>query len=131
MAAIEIPKAAADSAITQSLSTQTTMLPWLRRRRLPILKCCCQTGQIVKLLRRGAAGTSLCDARHSRGRVCHASLASQSEPRWAFCSGEQITHANMSNDVPIVRDLPETLHTPRARLHSRSSAQDVHGFSPS
>ena len=27
-------------------------------------------------------------------------------------SGEQITHANMSNDVPIVRDLPEHLHTP-------------------
>ena len=27
-------------------------------------------------------------------------------------AGEQITHANMSNDVPIVRDLPETLHTP-------------------
>ena len=27
-------------------------------------------------------------------------------------SGEQITHANMSNDVPVVRDLPETLHTP-------------------
>ena len=26
--------------------------------------------------------------------------------------GEQITHANMTNDVPIVRDLPETLHTP-------------------
>jgi altronate hydrolase len=27
-------------------------------------------------------------------------------------SGEQITHANMSNDVPIVRELPENLHTP-------------------
>src|SRR5678816_2618393 len=27
-------------------------------------------------------------------------------------SGEQITHANMTNDVPIIRDLPETLHTP-------------------
>lgn len=27
-------------------------------------------------------------------------------------SGEQITHANMSNDVPIVRDLPDDLHTP-------------------
>jgi altronate hydrolase len=27
-------------------------------------------------------------------------------------SGEQITHANMSNDVPLVRDLPETLNTP-------------------
>src|SRR6185436_18903412 len=27
-------------------------------------------------------------------------------------AGEQITHANMTNDVPIVRDLPETLHTP-------------------
>src|SRR5258708_5750822 len=26
--------------------------------------------------------------------------------------GEQITHANMSNEVPIVRDLPESLHTP-------------------
>src|SRR5882724_6553909 len=27
-------------------------------------------------------------------------------------AGEQITHANMSNEVPIVRDLPESLHTP-------------------
>ncbi len=27
-------------------------------------------------------------------------------------SGDQITHANMTNDVPIVRDLPEDLHTP-------------------
>src|SRR4029450_12947147 len=27
-------------------------------------------------------------------------------------SGEQITHANMTNDVPIIRALPETLHTP-------------------
>src|ERR1044071_1512790 len=27
-------------------------------------------------------------------------------------SGEQITHANMTNDVPVVRDLPEDLHTP-------------------
>ena len=26
--------------------------------------------------------------------------------------GEQITHENMSNEVPIVRDLPESLHTP-------------------
>ena len=26
--------------------------------------------------------------------------------------GEQITHANMSNDVPIIRDLPDNLHTP-------------------
>src|SRR6201991_899954 len=27
-------------------------------------------------------------------------------------SGEQITHGNMTNDVPIVRDLPSSLHTP-------------------
>src|SRR4051794_15928915 len=27
-------------------------------------------------------------------------------------AGEQITHVNMTNEVPIVRDLPETLHTP-------------------
>src|SRR6185369_14196436 len=27
-------------------------------------------------------------------------------------AGEQITHGNMTNDVPIVRDLPESLHTP-------------------
>jgi altronate hydrolase len=27
-------------------------------------------------------------------------------------TGEQITHDNMSNEVPIVRDLPESLHTP-------------------
>jgi altronate hydrolase len=30
----------------------------------------------------------------------------------AIRSGEQITHANMSNDVPVIRDLPESLHTP-------------------
>ena len=27
-------------------------------------------------------------------------------------AGEQITHANMTNEVPIVRDLPASLHTP-------------------
>lgn len=27
-------------------------------------------------------------------------------------SGERVTHDNMTNDVPIVRDLPEDLHTP-------------------
>src|SRR6266850_1878609 len=27
-------------------------------------------------------------------------------------AGEQITHANMSNEVPVVRDLPEGLQTP-------------------
>jgi len=27
-------------------------------------------------------------------------------------SGAQITHANMSNDVPLIRDLPDSLHTP-------------------
>jgi altronate hydrolase len=27
-------------------------------------------------------------------------------------AGAQITHANMTNEVPIVRDLPESLHTP-------------------
>src|SRR6185369_10392246 len=27
-------------------------------------------------------------------------------------SGDQITHANMSNDVPLIRDLPDSLHTP-------------------
>jgi altronate hydrolase len=27
-------------------------------------------------------------------------------------SGAQITHANMSNDVPLIRDLPESLYTP-------------------
>src|SRR5687768_14582034 len=26
--------------------------------------------------------------------------------------GEQITHDNMTDDVPLVRDLPENLHTP-------------------
>src|SRR6185503_12625443 len=26
--------------------------------------------------------------------------------------GEQITHDNMTDDVPIVRDLPDNLHTP-------------------
>lgn len=29
-----------------------------------------------------------------------------------IASGEWITHENMSNDVPVVRDLPEDLHTP-------------------
>lgn len=27
-------------------------------------------------------------------------------------AGDQITHANMSDDIPVVRDLPEDLHTP-------------------
>ena len=29
-----------------------------------------------------------------------------------IAAGEWITHDNMTNDVPVVRDLPEDLHTP-------------------
>ncbi len=29
-----------------------------------------------------------------------------------IAAGEWVTHENMSNDVPVVRDLPEDLHTP-------------------
>src|ERR1044072_1669420 len=31
---------------------------------------------------------------------------------WGIEKGEWITHENMSNDVPIVRDLPEDIHNP-------------------
>lgn len=35
-----------------------------------------------------------------------------------IAKGEWITHDNMSNDVPIVRDLPEDLHTPAPEYFS-------------
>src|ERR1051325_10351194 len=43
-------------------------------------------------------------------------------------SGEQITHANMSNDVPLVRDLPENLHTPPPDYIPESERQTFMGF---
>jgi altronate hydrolase len=43
-------------------------------------------------------------------------------------SGEQITHANMSNEVPIVRDLPEDLHTPAPAYVPESKRQTFLGY---
>jgi altronate hydrolase len=42
--------------------------------------------------------------------------------------GEQITHDNMTNDVPIVRDLPEDLHTPPPDYVSESERATFMGF---
>jgi altronate hydrolase len=43
-------------------------------------------------------------------------------------SGEQITHGNMSNDVPIIRDLPETLHTPAPDYFPITERQTFMGY---
>ncbi|HEY0049553.1 MAG TPA: altronate dehydratase family protein [Pyrinomonadaceae bacterium] len=42
--------------------------------------------------------------------------------------GEWITHANMSNEVPIVRDLPENLHTPAPDYFSKDEIETFMGF---
>ena len=42
--------------------------------------------------------------------------------------GEQITHSNMSNDVPLVRDLPETLHTPPPDYIPEAARKTFMGF---
>ena len=43
-------------------------------------------------------------------------------------SGEQITHANMSNDVPLIRDLPESLHTPPPVYFPETERRTFMGF---
>jgi len=43
-------------------------------------------------------------------------------------SGEQITHANMSNDVPLIRDLPESLHTPPPDYFPENERRTFKGF---
>jgi altronate hydrolase len=43
-------------------------------------------------------------------------------------SGQQITHANMSNDIPLVRDLPETLHTPPPEYIPETERKTFMGF---
>lgn len=42
--------------------------------------------------------------------------------------GEQITHENMSDEVPIVRDLPEQLHTPAPDYLPESSRATFMGY---
>ena len=42
--------------------------------------------------------------------------------------GEWITHENMSNDVPIVRDLPEDLHTPAPDYFAPDEIETFMGF---
>src|SRR4029453_804045 len=42
--------------------------------------------------------------------------------------GEQITHDNMSDEVPIVRDLPEHLHTPPPDYFSEHERTTFMGF---
>ena len=43
-------------------------------------------------------------------------------------SGEWITHENMSNDVPVVRDLPDDLHTPAPDYIDVSERETFMGF---
>jgi altronate hydrolase len=42
--------------------------------------------------------------------------------------GEQVTHENMTNDVPVVRDLPEDLHTPAPNYLDVSERETFMGF---
>ena len=53
------------------------------------------------------------------------------EPRWGSRRRVIFTHENMSDDVPVVRDLPEDLAYAAARLPARGRARDLHGISPS
>ena len=43
-------------------------------------------------------------------------------------SGEQISHANMSDDVPIIRDLPESLQTPAPNYFPEEERRTFMGF---
>ena len=43
-------------------------------------------------------------------------------------AGEWITHENMSNDVPVVRDLPDDLHTPAPDYFDISERETFMGF---
>jgi len=43
-------------------------------------------------------------------------------------SGEWITHDNMSDDVPVVRDLPEDLHTPAPEYFPKDQIPTFMGF---
>ena len=43
-------------------------------------------------------------------------------------AGDWITHENMSNDVPVVRDLPENLHTPAPDYFAEGEIQTFMGF---
>ncbi|HEX8248390.1 MAG TPA: altronate dehydratase family protein [Pyrinomonadaceae bacterium] len=45
-----------------------------------------------------------------------------------IAKGEWITHENMSNDVPVVRDLPENLHTPAPEYFPKDEIQTFMGF---
>ncbi len=44
--------------------------------------------------------------------------------------GDQITHDNMSNEVPVIRELPDDLSTPPPDYIPPARARDVHGLSP-
>ena len=43
-------------------------------------------------------------------------------------TGEWITHENMSNDVPVVRDLPDDLHTPAPDYFPADAIETFMGF---
>ncbi len=43
-------------------------------------------------------------------------------------AGDWITHENMSNDVPVVRDLPEDLHTPAPNYFPADEIETFMGF---
>ncbi|HEU4872794.1 MAG TPA: altronate dehydratase family protein, partial [Pyrinomonadaceae bacterium] len=110
MSSIEIPRAAAisDYAIIVDPNDNVAVVKTATFADLEVLL---PNGEIVKL--RGAIPPghrfATCDIPAGEfvrqfGQPIGTSLGIR--------SGEQITHANMTNDVPIIRDLPETLHTP-------------------
>jgi altronate hydrolase len=45
-----------------------------------------------------------------------------------ICEGNLISHANMSDDVPVVRDLPANLHTPPPDYVSVQARETFQGF---
>jgi altronate hydrolase len=129
MASIEIPRATAISDYAIIVDQNHDNVAVVKKATFADLEVMLPNGQLVRV--RGAippghrfATRDIATGEFVRqfGQPIGTSLGIE--------SGEQITHANMTNDVPIIRDLPETLHTPPPQYTPEAERRTFRGLSP-
>ena len=77
-----------------------------------------------------AAGPSICDRRTSRPANIVRQYGQPIGTSLGIAKGEWVTHDNMTDEVPVVRNLPEDLQTPAPDYFAVGRDRDLYGLSP-
>src|ERR1044071_5263859 len=126
MSNFEVPKAAAisDYAIIVDANDNVAVV---KNETFPRLEVVLPDGAIVKLHDAVPPGHRFATRDIPAGQFV-TQFGQPIGTSLGISSGEQITHANMSNDVPLVRDLPENLHTPPPDYIPEAERRTFMGF---